>query len=177
MNDEALRALASALRGRGEPVSTPAVILFGDTIGAAAVLAANIIGRSVQPYAVTFGDRPARELQEFANRLRYDLKVIELPTEGASADFIYLAIHQLCSSLNEFELGFIALHICESVPETEIWMPVQGSRSGWPAAARIAKQHGKSLFNPFAGLTRQLLVHRWYLEQMIRGETELPNGI
>ena len=173
MSNETLRALASALHGRGQ-TSTPAVILFGEVIGAAAVLAANLIGLSVQPYAVTFGERPARELQQFADRQRFDLKVIELPTEGVPADFVYLAIHQLCASPSEFELGFVALHVCESVPETEIWMPLQGSGSGWPAAARIAKQHGKSLFNPFAGLTRQLLVHRRHLERVIRGETELP---
>jgi hypothetical protein len=172
---EALRPFMEALRGHVGSVNMPALILAGGALSAATILAAQAVGRSVQPYAVTFGERPARAFQVAAAQLGRDLKLIELPKEGLAADFIHLAFHHKCMRVDEFGLGLVALHVCEAVPEMEIWLPVRASPSAWSIAARIGHLHRKSLVDPFANVPAALFGESSDLERLILELTEAQN--
>jgi hypothetical protein len=124
------------------------VALIGDAACSAVVLAAHTAGIDVQPYAVTFGERPAHEYKSVAERVGSELRVVELPAERLAADFVHLATRHRCFAIGDFEIGLVAMHLCEALPEREIWFPVHAKRAGWNAAARIARGLGKTLMNP-----------------------------
>jgi hypothetical protein len=152
------------------------VILLGDRLGAAAVLAARLVGRPVRPYVVTRGSWAPPELRKFVERLGYHLGVIDLPPDGLSADFVHLVTQHRARS-RDLELGVVALHACEAVPETHVWLPLRDSGSAWPTLTRISRHHGKTLFNPFTGLNRELLIGRHRLESIVIGKKELPHDL
>jgi hypothetical protein len=172
MTTDRIRALDEALRGRGEPFEPPAVAMIGNAACTAVVLAAHAAGMSVQPYAVTFGEQPARAYQLVAERVGRELRVVELPVERLSADFVHLALQHRCFAIGDYEMGLLALYLCEALREAEIWLPAETNRAGWKTAARIGSALGKTLVNPLALVPIELNLDKRELERALRGGTE-----
>jgi len=129
------------------PSPSLAVILCQDVSHATATRMRSLEGQ-VQFYAVTTAEDPPTDYPR-ASRLER-LKVVHLPVDQVAADFIQLVLVHRCVAATEFLLCYLVMHLCEALPESEIWirLDMELNRSAWTAAARVARQHGKLLITP-----------------------------
>lgn len=128
----------------------PAILLLEDRIALAVALAASAVSRDFVAYSALIGRRP---LFLAADRLGWELHLIHFPVEQLATDFIHLAVKHRCANPREFELGYLMMHACARVRETEVWVPTAGFGSrAWRTASRIADHYGKRLFNPLQGI-------------------------
>ena len=144
----------------GSASRAPAV-LCGYPLGDDVAMALYRQGMPFQPYVMLYEDKALSLVQKLACRFDGNLKIISVTAGNLPADFIKLAVQYRCSTKNQFALGYVVMHACEAVVETEVWLSVDQSinRSTWDRAALIAAQFNKSLFNPAALSNGQVRAH------------------
>ncbi len=168
MIKDVVRLLTDALRDQSQSADPPAVAIIDDEAGASVVSAARAADFKVRPYLVTFGERPRYQIQQIAGKIDDELRVVELPTKRFPADFIRLAVQHRCFGSGDFEIGLVAMHLCEVLTERVIWLPVRARQPGWSAAVRIASAFGKTLINPFILLPPYIVLDERELESARR---------
>jgi hypothetical protein len=150
-----------------------ALLIVDDRLSLANALAASRGGQRFAPYVASFGKYPDL-VRTAADRLRWDLNVISLPTHKPGDDFMRLALHHHCMTRLEFEYGFLLLHICAGVREQRIvWPAAKSGRRVRATLQRIAGQHDKALLMP---VSPNEIVTRAQIEAMIELAQPMLHG-
>jgi hypothetical protein len=124
-----------------------AIILSKDVGPASAARMRSLEGQA-QFYAVTTAEDTPTDYPQASGLER--LKVVHLPVDQVASDFFHLVLVHRCVAATEFLLCYLVMHLCEALPEREIWirLDMELNQATWVTAARVAKHYGKLLIMP-----------------------------